>query len=137
MVTVPIDQLKTGIDLRDEHLRSADWMNVEQFPTAEFKLTGISSPSSKELKDKEKITAQLTGDLTIHGVTKTVMVPGELIYLKETERTKKRLEGNLLRGSTSFTIKLSDYGISIPDMVVGKLSEEVEITVDFVSSDAM
>src|SRR4030067_1494632 len=45
-VKVPIGNIKTGIDLRDEHLRSEMWLNAEKFPYAEFQLTGIKNPTS-------------------------------------------------------------------------------------------
>lgn len=48
---------------RDAHLKSADFFDVEKFPTLEFRSTGVS-PSGDGLT--------VTGDLTIHGVTKTV-----------------------------------------------------------------
>lgn len=136
MVKVPIANIKTGIDLRDEHLRSKDWLNAEEYPYAEFHLKGIKNPSSKKLVDGEKVKATLVGTFSVHGKTKEVEVPAQLTYFKETEQTKARTEGNLLVANTEFSINLSDYGVKIPSMVVGKVSEEVKITVNFVASDA-
>lgn len=134
-VKVAIDKIKTGIDLRDEHLRSEDWLNSKKYPYAEFELTGISNPGTKQLKDGQKITVTLQGKFSVHGVTKNITAPAELFYLKESDKTKSRLPGNLLRVTSNFSIKLSDYGIKIPEMVVGKVNEEVKIAVNFVASD--
>ncbi|MCF8242535.1 MAG: YceI family protein [Melioribacteraceae bacterium] len=135
LVKVAIDKIKTGIDLRDEHLRGEDWLNAAKYPYAEFKLKEIKNPSSKVLKDGEKIEATFVGDFSVHGVNRKVEVPGTVKYFKESEQTKAKMPGNLLVANATFTIKLSDYGVKIPSMVVGKVSEDVEISVDFVAGD--
>lgn len=134
-VIVPIRNIKTGIDLRDEHLRSEMWLNAEKYPNAEFQLTGIKNPSSKSLNDGQKVKATLVGKFSVHGVTKEIEVPATLTYFKESERTKAKAPGNLLIANADFNIKLADYGVKIPDMVVGKVNDEVQINVNFVSSD--
>ncbi len=134
-VKVPINNIKTGIDLRDEHLRSEMWLNSQKFPYAEFQLTGIKNPSSKNLKDGQKVNCTLLGKFSVHGVTKDVEVPATLTYFKESERTKAKVPGNLLVANAEFNIRLADYGIKIPDMVVGKVSDEVVINTNFVASD--
>lgn len=134
-VKVPINNIKTGIDLRDEHMKSDMWLNAGKFPYAEFQLTGIKNPSSKTLNDGQKVKATLVGKFTVHGVTKDVEVPGTLTYFKESERTKAKAPGNLLVANADFNIKLSDYGVMIPSMVVGKVNEDVQITANFVASD--
>jgi len=136
MVKVSIANIKTGIELRDEHLRSKDWLDAEEYPYAEFHLKEIKNPSSKQLIDGQKVKATLSGTFSVHGVSKDIEVPAELTYFKESEQTKTKTEGNLLVVNTEFSIKLSDYGVKIPSMVVGKVNEEVKITVNFVASDA-
>lgn len=134
-VKVAIANIKSGIDLRDEHLRSEMWLNAGKFPYAEFQLTGIKNPSSKSLNDGQKVKVTLVGKFSVHGVTKDVEVPAELRYFKESEKTKAKAPGNLLVANADFKIKLADYGIMIPEMVVGKVNDEVAITVNFVASD--
>lgn len=134
-VKVPIKNIKTGIDLRDEHLRSEMWLHADKFPYAEFQLTGIKSSSSQKLNDGERVKATLIGKFSVHGITIDVEVPATLAYFKESQRTKVKTPGNLLVANAEFDIKLSDYGIQIPDMVVGKVSDNVKITTSFVASD--
>ena len=136
MVKVPIANIKTGIDLRDEHLRSKDWLNAEKYPYAEFHLKAIKNPSSKSLENGQKVKATLVGTFSVHGKSHEIEVPAELTYFKESEKTKARAEGNLLVVDAEFKIKLSDYGVKIPSMVVGKVNEEVKISTNFVASDA-
>ncbi len=136
IVKVPIANIKTGIALRDEHLRSKDWLYAEKYPFAEFKLKGIQNASSSKLEPGQKVKATLLGDFTVHGVTKEIKVPAELTYFEENEQTKAKMPGNLLVANAEFNIKLSDYGVEIPSMVVGKVDEAVKISVNFVASDA-
>ncbi|PJA97664.1 MAG: hypothetical protein CO129_00290 [Ignavibacteriales bacterium CG_4_9_14_3_um_filter_34_10] len=135
-VKVPVNGIKTGIDLRDEHLRSEMWLNSAKYPHAVFQLTGIKNASSKKLNDGQKTKVTLVGKFSVHGVTKEIEVPATLTYFKESEKTKAKAPGNLLVANADFSIKLSDYGIKIPSMVSGKLNDEVEIKTNFVASDA-
>ena len=135
-VKVPINNIKTGIDLRDEHLRGEMWLNAEKFPYAEFQLTGIKNPSSKTLKDGERVNAILIGKFSVHGNTRDIEVPATLSYFKENDKTKAKMPGNLLVANAEFNIKLTDFGVKIPDMVVGKVSDKVIISTSFVASDA-
>ncbi|MEK9738070.1 MAG: YceI family protein [Candidatus Nanopelagicales bacterium] len=69
-VTIMAASLDTKNADRDAHLKSADFLDVEQFPTITF-----SSTSAKQISDDE---FEVIGDLTIHGVTKPVTVKMEL-----------------------------------------------------------
>jgi len=64
-----IDSINTGNADRDNHLRSADFFDAEQFPTLTFKSTSFEKESESDYK--------LTGDLTLHGVTKSVKLDVE------------------------------------------------------------
>lgn len=133
---VHLASLKTGIDLRDKHLRSANWLDTEQYPYAEFVLTGLSDVSSGKLIEGEEISAAAAGDLSIHGVTKKITANVILRYFKESDKTKSRIAGNLLRVTADFTVKLSDFNISIPSVVEGKVDETIKVSANFIASDA-
>jgi polyisoprenoid-binding protein YceI len=61
--TVQADSISTGNEMRDGHLKSADFLELEKFPTLTFKSTSLSAKGDEYV---------LVGDLTIHGVTKSV-----------------------------------------------------------------
>jgi polyisoprenoid-binding protein YceI len=63
-LTVNTTSVNTDVDYRDKDLRSASYFDVDKFPTLTFTTTGISTISTNHYK--------LTGDLTLHGVTKSV-----------------------------------------------------------------
>ncbi len=67
--TIDVKTLNTNNSKRDEHLKSPDFFETEKFPTATFKSTKIE-------KNGEKV--KITGDLTMHGVTKPVTLDAEL-----------------------------------------------------------
>lgn len=131
-IAVSVASIKTGIDLRDEHMRSAGWLNAESFPEISFEIKKVSD--IKSVADN-KLTAKITGNFTLHGVTKEVTADATLTYLDESESTKSRAPGDLLGVQAKFNIKLSDYGVS--NKIVGqKVSENIEIGVNVVGSNA-
>ena len=116
-LTVPVASMKTGIDMRDEHLRSPMWMDAAKYPDITF--------VSKKVEKADKAgRVKVTGDFTLHGVAKEVTV---LVDWKElpAEALKKSgfPEGRWLKFSTEFPVKLSDHGIKIPDGGVGKVND--------------
>jgi polyisoprenoid-binding protein YceI len=132
-VLISTASLKSGIDLRDEHIRSADWLDAEQFPNISFNIkevTGIEKVEGNTLKVK------VLGEFTAHGVTKEVESEVTLVYLEESEMTKMRMPGDLLGVRASFNINLADYGVQ--HMALGKkVSDEIEINVNIVGSNKM
>lgn len=131
-VTVSVASIKTGIELRDEHMRSAGWLDSEKYPEISFEIKKVSDV--KSLADN-KLSAKVTGNYTMHGVTKEVIADATLTYLDENETTKQRAPGDLLGVQAKFTIKLSDYGVN--NKVVGqKVSENIEIGVNLTGSNA-
>jgi len=66
-LTIQAASIDTGTENRDKHLRSADFFDVEKYPTVTFKSTKVA-PKGKDLYE-------VTGDLTMHGVTKTLTIP--------------------------------------------------------------
>jgi polyisoprenoid-binding protein YceI len=68
-ITIDATTLSTGVADRDTHLRSADFLEVEAYPEITFRSTGLVHEGAGDWK--------LTGDLTIHGVTRPVTLETE------------------------------------------------------------
>jgi polyisoprenoid-binding protein YceI len=66
--TINAASIDTANDNRDKHLRSADFFDVEKFPQITFKSTKIAPSGSKDVYN-------VTGNLTMHGVTRPVVLP--------------------------------------------------------------
>ena len=111
---VPMTNLTTGNAKRDEHLRSPDFFNAKQFANLEMK--------SKSIK-KKGADLEITGDLTIHGVTKPVT------FVFKRGKTGKDPWGNeRTGGETTFKIKRTDFGVSYMSKP-GEVGDEVDVTV--------
>lgn len=95
--TVKTPSIDTANDDRDNHLRGGDFFEVEKFPTMTF--------VSKKVAAKDADTLEVTGDLTIKGVTKPITIPVEVLG------TAKTPNGEKAGFETSFTINRKDYGI--------------------------
>lgn len=97
-VTIKTESVDTANGKRDGHLKSPDFFDAKQFPTATF--------VSKSVKSKEKKLA-VTGDLTIRGVTKSITIDVEVTGL-----AKDGQGGELAGFYTEFTIQRSDFGVN-------------------------
>ena len=92
--------ISTNEDQRDQHLRSADFLDVEKYPQIAFRSTRVERTGDEE--------AKVTGDLTIHGVTRPVVLTVE----GPTPESKDPW-GNLRVGFSARTkIKRSDFGLT-------------------------
>lgn len=130
-ITVSVASIKTGIDLRDEHLRSVNWLDVEKYPEITFIIKKVTE--AKQLADN-KIKLKVVGDFTLKGVTKEIPANVTLTYLDESEQTKLRALGDLLGVQATFNVKLSDFGVK--NKIIGqKVAEEVEVSVNMVGSN--
>ena len=131
-ILISVASLKTGIDLRDEHLRSANWLDAESYPEAVFEIKKVSDI---QVLEANKLRSKVTGDFTTHGVTKEVVADATVTYLDESEDTKKRAPGDLLGVQAKFNIVLSEFDVD--NMVLGqKVSDKIEISVNIVGSNA-
>lgn len=132
-ISIGTGSLKTGIDLRDEHLKSKNWLEAENYPEITFTIKKVSNV--KVVADN-KLEAKVTGDFSVHGVTKEVVADATLTYLDESEQTKQRAPGDLLGVQAKFNIVLSDYDVE--NMIVGqKVSDNIEVSVNIVGSNAI
>jgi polyisoprenoid-binding protein YceI len=113
-MTIKTESVDTGNTKRDENLRSPDFFNAKQFPAMTFKSTSVKAV---------KQGYEVTGDFTLHGVTKPVtftLTGGKTIeFPKGTPRTGF---------STELMIKRTDFGM---DKFVEASGDEVYIAISF------
>lgn len=112
-VTVPLANLDTHNQQRDKDLLGPDWFNARQFPTLEFK--------SKSVKKTGENALEVTGDLTIHGVTKSVTVPIDMTGIGKGMRGETRIGFE-----ATFNVNRADFGMNTMPQGVG---QEVRIVV--------
>ncbi|HWP40906.1 MAG TPA: YceI family protein [Tepidisphaeraceae bacterium] len=115
-VHVKAENVHTGNDARDKHLRSPDFFDAKQFPTISFKSDSVT-PSGDD-------TYQVSGQLTLHGVTRPLTVT-----LKKVGEGDKGPQFGYRAGyDTQFTLKRSDFGMTTMPQAVG---DEVTVFVSF------
>lgn len=115
-VRVPVASIRTGIDLRDEHLRGPKWLDAERYPNVAFTLERVEGASS--LAEGQEASVILHGRLSLHGVSKPAAVSAKLL-----------LQGGKLTVKARFKIKLADHGVEIPSVVSLKVAEEIVVRV--------
>ena len=106
-------EIETGSLYSDEekltrHLKSPDFFDVAKYPLAKFKSTGIAKTATGHT---------ITGELTLHGVTKSVTFPGTF---------SQTAEGGI-NGDAEFAINRQDFGITYPGMPDDLIRDKVVI----------
>ena len=99
--TAKMTSVDTGVARRDDHLRTADFFDVAKFPDLTFKSTKV---------EKKGNNLMLTGDLTMHGVTKSVSFPFTVVGFLKDQR------GGMKMGAVAeTTISRKDFGVGKDD----------------------
>ncbi|MFO7721519.1 MAG: YceI family protein [Gillisia sp.] len=116
-ITMDVPSINTGIEKRDDHLRSADFFNAEKYPEMTFKSTSSEKVSENKYKVK--------GDLTFHGITKPVTLDVWHRGTIEHPQSGKMISGFAISGN----VMRSDYNLG-PDFPEAMLSDKVVIDVN-------
>jgi len=102
--------------LMEEHFNE-NYMESNKFPKSSFKGT-ISDVSKINFAKDGNYAVNVSGDLTIHGVTKKVSAPGSIT-----------VKNGVATANSKFSVKLADYNVSIPKVVKDNIAEVIDITV--------
>ena len=102
-VTIQAASISTGNDGRDKHLRSRDFFAADSLPTLTFKSTKVDSAG----KDRVKVT----GDFTMHGVTKSVVLDVEFLGMGEVGVGGHSM-GTKAGFDATTTLNRKDFGIN-------------------------
>jgi polyisoprenoid-binding protein YceI len=127
---LPVDSMRTGIKLRDEHLAGGDWLDAKSFPNIVFQIHEVRDVRSvKKTAAFRSYSATLVGEMTIHGVTNPIEISGAtLTFLDASKATASVAPGDLLSIRASLSATLSEFGISHP-VIGNKVADEIAIDV--------
>ena len=132
---IDMSSLDTGIALRNEHLRSPEWLDTTKYPTATFVLTRVIAPKGRvPLQQGKKMNGEVEGDLTVHGVTKKVRANLMIETIAQSDATKERLPGNLMHIRAQFPLVLKDFQINVPPPAQLKIAPTQQVMVDVYSA---
>ena len=103
--------------LMQEHFNE-DYMESAKYPKATFKGT-ITDINKVDFTKDGNYTVSVSGNMTLHGVTKPVIVPGTI-----------SIAGGKVNATSTFNVLVADYKIDIPKVVQNNISKSIEIKVD-------
>jgi polyisoprenoid-binding protein YceI len=115
-VTLPLEGLHTGVPKLDEHLKSPDFFDAAKNPNITFKSTKVEKAGAEQLK--------VSGDLTIHGVTKPVTLAVKVNKIGDNPMVKAASAGF----DADITIKRSEFGV---DKYIPNVSDDIKVHITF------
>jgi polyisoprenoid-binding protein YceI len=113
-ITAQSNSVNTGLEMRDNHLKTGDFFDVEKFPTLTFKSTSVKKAKGNNYT--------IVGDFTMHGVTKAVSLVGT-----HTGSAKNRAGNDVAGLQITGVVKRSDFGVG---QAGPGLSDEVNLIAD-------
>lgn len=120
VVTLPLANLDTHVPALDKHLKEADFFDADKYPTVTFKSTSVQSLGGHKFK--------VAGNLTVHGVTKPVVLSATLNKVGPHPMTKAQAIGF----DATASIKRSDFGMgayvpAVSDQITIRITTEGEV----------
>ena len=137
---VAVASLNTGIPLRDEHLRSEDWLDAKSYDYMVLHIKELKNVKPvKVTKESATYDVTMVAEFTLHGKTKNKEIAGRITYMKESELTKSKLPGDLLAARASFDVNLSDHDVTGPagmGLIGSKVGETISVEVSLVGTSS-
>jgi polyisoprenoid-binding protein YceI len=116
-MAINVDSLDTGNGLRNKEMRQR-YLETKKFGTATFKSVSVSGPPS--IAANQPADINVTGDLTVHGVTKRMTIAVRVVLIPD----------GRIHATTTFKIRMPDFGISVPHNILVTVNDEVPVRLD-------
>ena len=116
-VTVDMASLDTGNSLRNREMREL-YLDTKDHPTTKFKSVSVAGPSS--IAPNQPAEIKVTGDVTLHGVTKRMTIPVRVVLIPE----------GRIHVTSSFTIHMPDFGIDVPNNILVTVNNDIPVRLD-------
>ena len=117
VIVIPIKSFKFEKSLMQEHFNE-NYLESDKYPKAFFK-GKIAEAASLDLSKDGNYKVNAVGKLTIHNVTKDVKIPGSI-----------SIKNGKINMDSKFTVRCADYAIKIPKLVMVKVAEEIQVTIN-------
>ncbi len=111
--------------LMQEHFNE-NYLESDKYPKAVFKGTFDKTDTQVTFANNTTQTLQVTGNLTMHGVTKLIKVTATIV-----------VKNQVISAASAFTVLLSDYNIKIPAVVANNISKQIKVTITIPSLQEM
>jgi len=111
--------MTTGNSMRDNNTYKL--LEVDKYPLISFEITGVHSEDLEGIASLDeavgkKVSAHVMGNFTLHGTTKSITIPAEV-----------EIASSALKGSASFKVLLTDYGMKPPEFAMFKAENDVDV----------
>jgi polyisoprenoid-binding protein YceI len=116
-ININVDSLDTGVGLRNKEMRER-YLETTKFGMATFKSVSVAGPAS--IAPSLPVDVNVTGDLTLHGVTKRMTIPVRVVLIPD----------GRIHTTTNFKIHMPDFGIAVPHNVLVTVTDEVPVHLD-------
>ena len=122
--TIQVGSIDTDNEKRDGHLKSADFFDVANHPSIVFKSISADAQGEQIL---------LSGNLTMHGITKKIELPVEILGVGVHPMNQKKIVGL----TTEITLKRSDFGVNSWTDAANIVGDEVKVslTIEAIAAD--
>ena len=129
-IEIPVESLRTGIDMRDEHLRSGMWLDAKKHPTISF-----ASTSARKIDDTHW---EVSGTFSMHGESREMSTTVEVRPIPGSVAKQAGLgKGDWIRITAPFEVKLSDFGVTIPKKPAQRVNDTWKVKIQaFASTNA-
>jgi polyisoprenoid-binding protein YceI len=121
-VTIPLANITTGVPALDDHFRSDDFFDTAKYATATFRSTKVDA-------GRDRMHLEVTGNLSLHGATKPVLLEVTIVKVGTNPRTQLATIGF----SATTTLKRSDFGLG---KYAPQVSDEVQMHIVTQAVDA-
>ena len=116
-LSVDVNALDTGVGLRNKEMRER-YLQTPKFPEATFKSKSVEGPATIAANAPADI--KITGDFTLHGVTKTMTIPVRVVLIPD----------GRIHATSQFAVKMPEFGINVPKNVLVTVNDEVPVRLD-------
>ena len=117
-LSVDLGTLDTGVGLRNREMRDR-YLETRKFPHAIFKSVSVAGPAA--IAANSPVDIKVTGDFTLHGVTKRMTIPVRVVVIPD---------GDQIHATSTFNVKMPDFGIRVPKNVLVTVNDEVPVRLD-------
>ena len=121
VLNVEMRSLDTGVGLRNAEMRDK-YLETGKFPNATFKSVSVEGPAS--VAPNQPADIKVTGDFSLHGITKRMTIPVRVVVIPD----------GRVHATSSFNVKMPDFGISVPKNILVTVNDEVPVRLDIWAS---
>jgi polyisoprenoid-binding protein YceI len=117
-ISIDLASLDTGISLRNSEMRNR-YLQTPRFPNATFKSVSVSSPEAT-ISANQPVDLKVTGDFTLHGVTKRMTLPVRVVLIGD----------GRIHITSQFNVHMPDFDIHVPKNILVTVDDMIPVRLD-------